>query len=157
MEADMPDRTLADLAEKMRDLDFCMLSTRTESGAIASRPMSNNREVDYDGDGWFFTCHDTRMVEEIAADAQVGLSYQGKAGMLGMRPFFLAIEGRAELIRDKGQFAAHWTSGLDRWVEDGVDTRGLVLIKVHGERAHYWDGEDEGELLLEKGAFVGGP
>ena len=84
----MADRTLSDIAEKMRDLDFCMLSTRTESGAIASRPMSNNRDVDYDGDSWFFTCDDTHMVAEIGADPRVGLSYQGKSGMLGMRPFF---------------------------------------------------------------------
>jgi general stress protein 26 len=153
----MADKTLAEIAEKMRDIDFCMLSTRTESGAIASRPMSNNREVDYDGDSWFFTCDDTRMVEEIAANPEVGLAYQGKAGMLGLRPFFLAIEGRATLIRDKGQFAEHWTKGLELWFEQGIDTPGLVLIRVHGERAHYWDGGDEGELLLERGAFVGGP
>jgi general stress protein 26 len=156
-ERDMADRTLAEIAQKMHDLDFCMLSTRTESGAIASRPMSNNREVDYDGDSWFFTCDDTRMVEEIAANPQVGLAYQGKAGMLGLRPFFLAVEGRATLIRDNGQFAEHWTKGLDLWFEKGIDTPGLVLIKVHGERAHYWDGGDSGELLLERGAFVGGP
>ena len=153
----MADRSLAEIAEKMRDLDFCMLSTRTESGAIASRPMSNNREVDYDGDSYFFSCDDAHMVSEIAAEPRVGLAYQGKAGMLGMRPFFLAIEGRAQLIRDKGRFADHWTSGLDRGFTQGIDTPGLVLIKVHGERAHYWDGMDEGELLLEKGAFVGGP
>ena len=153
----MAERTLADVAEKMRDIDFCMLSTRTETGAIASRPMSNNREVDYDGDSWFFTCDDTRMVAEIAANPDVGLTFQGKAGMLGLRPFFLAIEGRAELIRDKGQFAAHWSKGLDMWFKQGIDTPGLMLIKVHGERAHYWDGMDEGELLLERGAFVGGP
>lgn len=153
----MAERTLAEIAEKMRDIDFCMLSTRSETGAIASRPMSNNREVDYEGDSWFFTCDDTRMVEEIAANPDVGLTFQGKAGMLGLRPFFLAIEGRAELIRDKGQFAAHWSKGLDMWFEKGIDTPGLVLIKVHGERAHYWDGMDEGELLLERGAFVGAP
>jgi general stress protein 26 len=153
----MAERTLADVAEKMRDIDFCMLSTRAETGAIASRPMSNNREVDYDGDSWLFTCDDTRMVEEIAANPEVGLTFQGKAGMLGLRPFFLAIEGRAELIRDRGQFEAHWTKGLDLWFERGIDTPGLVLIRVHGERAHYWDGGDEGELLLERGAFVGGP
>jgi general stress protein 26 len=153
----MGDRTLADIAERMKDLDFCMFSTRAEGGAIAARPMSNNREVDYDGDSWFFTCEDTRLIDELAADPHVGLTFQGKAGMLGLRPFFLAIEGRAELIRDKGRFAAHWTSGLDRWFEQGIDTPGLVLIRVHGERAHYWDGGEEGELLLEKGAFVGGP
>ena len=151
----MPDRDLSDIAEKMRDLDFCMLSTRTESGAIASRPMSNNREVDYDGDSWFFTCDDTHMVAEIGADPRVGLSYQGKSGMLGMRPFFLAIEGRAELIRDKGAFAEHWTKDLEIWFKDGIDTPGLTLIRVHGERAHYWDGMDEGELVLAREAVAG--
>ena len=149
-------KTLADLAEKMRDIDFTMLSTRAEDGTIAARPMSNNREVDYDGDSWFFTCDDTRMVADIAANPQVGLSYQGKAGIIGQRPFFLAIEGRAELIRDKARFAEHWTKGLDMWFEQGIDTPGLVLIKVRGERAHYWDGMDEGELLLGQGALAAG-
>jgi general stress protein 26 len=30
----------------------------------------------------------------------------------------------------------------------GVDSPGLVLIKVHATRIHYWDGEDEGEVLI---------
>src|SRR4051812_46479202 len=53
-ETDMT-RTLSDISEKMRDIDFCMLATHASNGTIASRPMSNNREVDYDGDSWFFT------------------------------------------------------------------------------------------------------
>lgn len=150
-------RTLAEIAEKMRDIDFTMLSTRTADGSIAARPMSNNREVDYDGDSYFFACDDTRLVSDIEADSRVGLGFQGKSGILGQRPFFLAIEGQAELIRDKGRLAEHWTKGLDFWFKEGVDTPGLTLIKVHGERAHYWDGGEEGELMLEKGAFVGGP
>lgn len=152
----MADRTLADIAGRLREIDFCMLSTRTAGGALAARPMSNNREVDYDGDSWFFADDDTRMVADIAADPSVGLAYQGKAGMLGLRPFFVAIEGGAELIRDKGRFAEHWTRGLERWWPEGVDTPGLVLVKVRGERLHYWDGEDEGELVLQAGALVGG-
>lgn len=142
-------RTLADLAEKMRDIDFTLLSTRAEDGSIGARPMSNNRDVDYDGDSWFFTCDDSRMVADIARDPQVGLTLQGKAGMLGLRPFFVAIEGRAELIRDKAAFADHWTKGLDSWFKQGIDTPGLVLIKVHAERIHYWNGEEEGEVGLQ--------
>ena len=144
-------KTLHDIAEAMKDIDFAMLSTRTDNDAIAARPMSNNREVDYDGDSWYFTTDDTRMVDDIAADPNVSLSFQGKAGLLGTRPFFVAIEGRADLIRDKAAFAEHWTSGLDRWFPQGVDTPGLVLIKVVGVRAHYWDGEDEGEIVLKGG------
>jgi general stress protein 26 len=144
----MAEMSLADIAEKMRDIDFTILSTRTESGAIAGRPMSNNREVDFDGDAWFFTCDDTRTVSDIERDPQVGLGFQGKSGALGLRPVFLTVEGRAELIRDKGRFKEHWTSGLDRWFEQGIDTPGLVLIKVRAERLHYWNGMDEGELSL---------
>ena len=141
-------KTLADVAAKMRDIDFAVLSTRTEGGAIAGRPMSNNRDVDFDGDSYFFTLEETRTVADIERDPQVGLGYQAKSGMLGMRPFFLTVEGRATLIRDKSAFAAHWTKDLDSWFERGVDTPGLVLIKVSAERLHYWDGYEEGELSL---------
>jgi general stress protein 26 len=143
-------KTLADLSEKMRDIDFCMLSTRAPNGAIASRPMSNNRDVDYDGDSFFFTCDDTAMVADIRQDPQVGLGFQGKSGLFGVRPFFAAVEGRAELIRDKSQFEAHWTPALDRWFERGADTPGLTMIKVHAERIHYWDGEEAGEVRLSE-------
>jgi general stress protein 26 len=141
-------KTLADISEKMRDIDFTMLSTHGADGAIASRPMSNNRDVDYDGDSYFFTCDDTQMVPDIERNARVGLSFQSKAGLFGVRPFFVAVEGQAELIRDKAQFEAHWTSGLDRWFKQGVDTPGLTMIKVRADRVHYWDGEEEGEVKL---------
>ena len=146
----MADKSLADLAEKMKDIDFAILSTKTRSGAVAARPMSNNRQVDYDGDSYFFTCDETGTVADIEGDPQVSLAYQAKSGMLGMRPFFLTVEGRAELIRDKARFAGHWTKDLDRWFKDGIDTPGLILVKVTAERLHYWDGYDEGELKLSE-------
>jgi general stress protein 26 len=144
----MADKTLAQLSEKMRDIDFAMLSTHTRGGAIGARPMSNNREVDYDGDSYYFTSDKSLMAQDIEADPQVGLSFLGSSGILGQRPFFVAVEGRAELIHDKAQFAAHWTSDLDHWFQDGIHTAGLVLIKVRASRLHYWDGEDEGEIVV---------
>ncbi|WP_439814341.1 pyridoxamine 5'-phosphate oxidase family protein [Zavarzinia sp. CC-PAN008] len=141
-------KTLKDLAKKMRDIDFAMLSTHTKGGAIGSRPMSNNRDVDYDGDAWFFSDEKTLMVEDIEADPKVGLSYLGKSGLLGQRPFFLAVEGTATLIRDRAAFEAHWTKDLDRWWPDGSATPGIVLIRVSANRIHYWDGEDAGELVV---------
>ena len=139
---------LKELSKKMRSIDFTMLTTRTASGALTSRPMSNNGDVDYDGDSWFFTTEDTGMVADIAADPIVGLTLSGDRGLLGKPGIFIAIEARAELIRDKAQFVAHWTRDLDRWFPQGVDSPGLVLIKAHASRIAYWDGEDEGELAL---------
>jgi len=141
-------KTLTDLAEGMRDIDFAMLTTHGPDGTIAARPMSNNREVDYDGDNYYFTWDFSLMVADIGRDPTVALTFQGKAGLLGMRPFFVAVEGKAEVIRDKARFAEHWSKGLERWFEQGVDTPGLVMLHVHATRVHYWDGEDGGEVTL---------
>ena len=147
----MAEKSLSELAEKMKDIDFAVLSTRTEGGAIAARPMSNNREVEFDGDSYFFTCDEARTVSDIQRDPQVGLAYQSRSGMLGMRPFFLTVEGGAELIKDKSAFEAHWTKDLDRWFDQGIDTPGLTLIKVVAQRVHYWDGNEEGEIKVSAG------
>lgn len=85
---------------------------------------------------------------DIQRDPKVSLSFQGSKGLLGSPPLFVSVEGTAELIRNKAEFEAHWTKDLDRWFVDGVDTPGVVLIKVHAERIHYWEGEDDGELLV---------
>ena len=145
----MTELTLADASEKMRGVDFTILSTRTSTGEIAARPMSNNRQVEYDGDNYFFTCEDTQTVRDIREDPMVGLSFQAKAGMLGMKPFFITIAGKAEIIKDRGRFAEHWTKDLDEWFKEGIDTPGLVLLKVHAARVHYWDGYDEGEIRVD--------
>ncbi|GKT26820.1 pyridoxamine 5'-phosphate oxidase family protein [Acidovorax sp. SUPP3334] len=138
----MSQKNLADLAEKMRDIDIAMLSTHTDGGAITGRPMSNNREVDYDGTSCYFTWARSRMVADIERNPQVSLAFQGT------KAFLVAVEGRAELVRDRATFAEHWTPDLDRWFEDGVDTEGLVMIRVKASRVHYWDGEDDGDITV---------
>ena len=144
----MGDKTLTDIAKEMKDIDFVMLQTKTEGGQIAARPMSNNRDVEYDGDSWYFLFDDSRTFQDISRDPKVGLSLQGNKGLLGKPPIFIAVEGQAEIIRDKSTFAEHWTKDMDRWAKDGIDTPGLAMIKVHAARIHYWDGEHEGEIRV---------
>ena len=145
-------KSMADISEAMRDIDFCTLATHTRGGAIGARPMSNNRNVDYDGDAFFFTYDDRLMVKDIEADPKVGITYLGSAGIkgiLGAPGQFIHVEGDATLIRDKARFEEHWDKSLDRWFEQGPDTPGVVLIKVSASRIHYWDGEEEGEVKLK--------
>src|SRR5690349_14476193 len=47
--------TIKDLSEKLAKIDFCMLTTNAAAGVLNSRPMSNNGDVEYDGDSWFFS------------------------------------------------------------------------------------------------------
>jgi general stress protein 26 len=138
----MSQLTLADLARKMKGIDIATLATHTDNGEIAGRPMSNNGDVEYNGDSFYFTNGDTRTVSDIERDPKVCLSFTGKHG------FWATVEGEAELIRDKAAFEEHWTKDLDAWFKDGIDTPGLVLIRVHARRLKYWDKADDGELTL---------
>jgi general stress protein 26 len=89
----MSKKSLAEIANEMAGIDIAILSTHTENGEIANRPMSNNGDV-------------------------------------------------------KAAFQQHWTSDLDKWFDEGVDTPGIVLIKVKANRVTYWKGREEGEVEL---------
>jgi general stress protein 26 len=142
------DKSLSDISEAMRDIDFCMLTTVSDDG-LAGRPMSNNREVEYSGDSFFFADGGSRTVRDLERNPTVALAYQGSGGLMGVvgKPgIFIAIEGKGELIRDKAAFADHWQEELERWWPQGIDSPGLTLIKIHADRIHYWDGGEEGEV-----------
>jgi general stress protein 26 len=143
-------RSLANISEKMRDIDFCMLTTVSSDG-LAVRPMSNNREVEFDGDCYFFSDGDSRTVRDLEREPRVALAYQGSGGLMsvvGKPGIFIAIEGKGELIRDKNLFAQHRQKELERWWPGGIDSPGLTLIKVKADRLHYWDGGEEGEIRI---------
>jgi general stress protein 26 len=154
-------KTLTDIAEDMKQIDFCTLSTHAPNGTIGARPMSNNREVEFDGDAWFYTYEDRQMVADIGRDPNVAMTYLGSAGLkgiLGAPGQFIHVEGRGSIVKDKSTFAEHWDASLERWFPQGIDTPGMVMIKVSASRIHYWDGEDEGEVTLkDKQVWTEGP
>ncbi|MGX1169926.1 general stress protein 26 [Bradyrhizobium sp. USDA 372] len=137
----MPKTSLAEIAKDMAGIDIAILSTHTENGEIANRPMSNNGDVAYDGTSYYFTYSD------IQRNPKVALGFSSEAGLFS-KGTYVAVEGTAELIWDKAAFQQHWTSDLDRWFDDGVDTPGIVLIKVKANRVTYWKGREEGEVEL---------
>jgi len=135
----------------MKGIDIAVLSTAGSSGGVHARPMSNNGDVEYDGTSYYFSDGDTQKVRDIEFDELVTLSFVGKPGLISQKHFFVIVEGRAQLIRDKQQFAEHWSADLDRWFEKGVDTPGLVMIRVKADQIRYWDGPDIGAIRVSDG------
>jgi general stress protein 26 len=109
--------------------------------------MSNNGDVSYNGTSYYFTYEQARAVADIQRNPKVALGFSSKGGIFS-DGIYVAVEGTAELIRDKAAFQQHWTSDLDNWFEKGVNTLGIVLIKVKATRATYWKGREEGEVGL---------
>ena len=140
------DDALRRVGELTREIDICMLVTRTEAG-LRGRPMSNNGEVEYDGDTWFFSYRDTPKVEEISADPRVELAY-----IATERGTWLSIEGTAEVVEDEQRKRELWQKDLESWFESGPDDDRLVLIKVRADLVHGWaDGE---EFVMQPGQDV---
>ena len=90
--------------------------------------------------------HDGQDVEIAAGFGH--LQHAAVERLFGKPPLFVSVEGEASLVHDKSQFAAHWKPELDRWFKDGIDTAGVTMIKVRAKRVRYWDGEDQGELVV---------
>ena len=136
--------TLTKVAKMMRDLDFCMFTTHAGRGGFHARPMSNNGEVEFDGDVWFFSEDETRKVADIEAEPSVQLSY---ADIENVR--FLSMTGTATIVRDAGKKRELWMEELERWFDDGPDSEEIVLIKVTPTVVEYWNGEEQGEIVLD--------
>ncbi len=50
----MNHKTIEEISKRMAGIDIAILSTHTDGGRIANRPMSNNGDVKYDGTSYYF-------------------------------------------------------------------------------------------------------
>ena len=130
-----------DVVDLMKKMDICFMATK-DGARLCSRPMSNNAQVDWDGDNWFFSNGDTRKVRQLEADPTVMLDFSGQKDWVSLR-------GSAELHRnDKALFEKHWSKDIDRWFPDGVDTPDLVLIQITASEAELFGATGEGIVDL---------
>ena len=56
----MNHKTIEEISKRMAGIDIAILSTHTDGGRIANRPMSNNGDVKYDGTSYYFTFEQAR-------------------------------------------------------------------------------------------------
>ena len=134
---------LKDLSQAMQKIDICMMATHDANGALESRPMSNNRDVEFKGDTYFFALEDSSVVRHLKKDPHVCLSYESDGDL------YISLSGEGYTNQNKEDFKEHWVPDLDKWFEDGIDTPGLTMIHINGEHMHYWQGRSEGEIRLK--------
>lgn len=120
--------TLLDLAE---DFDTAMLVTRSKSGDLRSRPMALAR-VQEDGTFFFATDDDSAKIDEIRAEGEVNLSFQGGSK-------YLSVSGRASLATSRQLIDELWSPAWKVWFPKGKDDPNLAILRIDGRRGEYWD------------------
>jgi general stress protein 26 len=121
---------VAELVERAR---ISMLTTMTESGKHVSRPMAL-QDVEFDGDLWFFCYDDSAKAAQIRSHPEVNVSFANDK-----QSEWTSLSGKAELVHNRQQAERLWAAPLKVWFLDGLDTKGLSLIKVHVDSAEYWE------------------
>ena len=133
---DMTDRdtNFEKLKEMLKDIDFCMLSTVDDKGDIHSRPMSLNGEIDEDGNLWFFTSSESLKAQEVERLPKVNASFSDPGDHR-----YVSISGSAQLVKDRTKIRQLWKPVFRAWFPEGPDQQDVALLKVHLEKAEYWD------------------
>ena len=126
----------AKVRELVEGIQTCMFVTQDTDGSLKSRPMNTN-EMDEQGNIWFFTEAFTEKVEEFQENRPVNLAYAKQSD-----DDYVSVSGKAFLTRDRAQLEEKWNPVLKAWFPDGLETKGIALIKVVPESAEYWDATD---------------
>jgi general stress protein 26 len=130
---------ISEIAALLRDIDICMFATRGEDGELHARPMSNNRQVEWDGDSWFFAPADGRLVAEIEHGPEVVATYRADD-----RFAWVAVSGTAEVVDDADQKRKLWLEELERWFPNGPDDPNVALVRVASTAAQWWTDKGDG-------------
>ena len=119
------------VAELIKGQRFGFLTTITMDGRLTSRPMTL-QEVEFDGDLWFFAERDSRKVGHIAVSPQVNVT-------VGSGSTWVSLTGAASVVDDAARKRELWNSAVGAWFPEGPDDDRVVLLRVEGHSAEYWD------------------
>jgi general stress protein 26 len=127
----MSDDQTRKVAELLKGERFGFLTTITMDGRLTSRPMTL-QEVEFDGDLWFFAERDSSPVQHITASPEVNVG-------VGSGGSWVSLTGEAEVVADAAKKRELWNSAVEAWFPEGPDDGNVVLLKVEGTSAEYWD------------------
>lgn len=139
--------------DKLKELamaaDICMFASHLNGSPISVRPMST-RDVDEEGNIWFFSRETSEKNDEIKADNRVQLFYANNSSFE-----YLSVFGHAHIIKDAAMAKELWSTWTKAWFKDGPEDPELTLIKIVPENVFYWDTKNNKMVgLLKMAASV---
>jgi len=131
---DSSDQGLEKIKDLIKEIRVGVLVTKDEDGPMTGRPMST-AHIDDDGTLWFFTNEYSGKVEEISGKKDVLIAYASKSDNA-----YVIVNGTATLTDDREKIEEYWNPAMKAWFPKGLDDKKILLIKVEGTEAEYWEG-----------------
>ena len=118
----------------IKDIPFAMFTTVTADGGLRSRPMVATGSA-YDGKLWFFTRTNSAVAQEIGGTAQVNVTY-----VSAPEDRFIAVSGRATVVRDAARAVQMWSPSYNQWFAGGASDAELSMIAIEVFSGPVWPG-----------------
>jgi general stress protein 26 len=110
----------------------CMMVT-LDGRDVRARPMVGTADRE-ENRVWFVAHRSDSRHHEIARDPRVCLAYADLVANT-----YLALQGTAEIVDDRGRLRALWMPSLDQWFEGGPDDEDAVLVAFTPDVAEVWE------------------
>lgn len=121
------------IAELIKGIHICMLTTVNPDGSMDSRPMAT-QNVKFDGSVWFLTRAGSEKVGEVQRDAHVSLSYSDPGNAK-----YVTLKGRASLSHDKEKIKELWNPMYKAWFPQGENDPEITVMRVDVSEGEYWE------------------
>ena len=132
------EKKLEQLYELIDGIEIALLTTRTQGGALVSRPMQTQARR-AGTDLWFMTSVESGKIDELIADPQVNLAYYKDSTRE-----YVSVSGSAHVTQDKALIHELYKPDWKAWLGDeggerdgGPDDPRIALIEVQAEAATY--------------------
>jgi|SRR5690349_3954966 len=145
------DESLDTVRSIMKDVRTCMFVTTADDGSLHAAPMTT-QEAAFDGDAWFIASNRSETVRNLAARPHVNVSFAGSSS-------WLSLTGAAAVVDDGQKKKELWNTFTEAWFPDGEEDPSVVVVKVSGESAQYWDSPGRLAMTLDmvKARVTGNP
>ena len=119
------------LYELIKDVKIAMMTT-AEGGKLTRAPCTTWTRTNMATCG--FLPRSARRRCRNSLDSEVSLGYSDPSSQT-----YVAVTGRAEIVRDKAKIDEKWSEPLKAWFPKGKDDPEIALLRVHPERGEFWD------------------
>jgi len=128
-----------DLAHFIEKHKFCMLTTQTKDGLLASRCMAVAAREGHGIDALFHTNTESGKTDDLESNSHVNIAFLTPSGE------WASVSGTADIITDREAVRKYYSPGLKAWIGDlgdgkhdgGPEDPRIGLIKVHATTAQY--------------------
>ena len=136
------------IAELVKGIHICMLTTAREDGSMSSRPMAVQDKV-FDGTLWFLTRSGSDKVDEIEHDQHVLLSFADPGSSK-----YISLRGKARVDQDRGRIKELWNPMYKAWFPKGEDDPEIAVLRVDVTDGDYWEASGAKLVMMAKYAFA---